>query len=106
MMMVPDRLGIPLVLLKYGRLAYISSNAFFPKRASFRQLAAILASGCPVFHMRCAAGLDSFLDDGFPPLSFLRGLLQKVRSASIGSFPICPYKASFACEKSLDWYGV
>ena len=72
MMMVPNRLEILLVLLKYGRLVYINNNAFFSKCVSFHQLVAILVSGCLVFHMWCAVGLDSFLDDDFSLLSFLR----------------------------------
>lgn len=72
MMMVPNRLELLLVLLKYGRLVYINNNAFFSKCVSFHQLVAILVSGCLVFHMWCAVGLDSFLDDDFSLLSFLR----------------------------------
>lgn len=72
MMMVPNRLELLLVLLKYGRLVYINNNAFFSKCVSLHQSVAILVSGCLVFNVWRSVGLDSFLDDNLSLLSFLR----------------------------------
>ena len=71
MMMVPNRLELLLVLLKYGGLVYINNNAFFSKCVCLHQLVAILVSGCLVFNVWRSVGLDSFLDDDFSLLSSL-----------------------------------
>ena len=72
MMMVPNRLEILLVLPTYAGLVYINNNAFFSKCVCLHILVAILVSGCLVFNVWRSVGLDSFLDDDFSLLSFLR----------------------------------
>ena len=100
MMMVPNRLELLLVLLKYGRLVYINNNAFFSKCVSLHQSVAILVSGCLVFNVWRSVGLDSFLDDDFSLLSSLgNGFLF---CGNVFRFPwawsIVPHYQSFSCQ--------
>lgn len=100
MMMVPNRLELLLVLLKYGRLVYINNNAFFSKCVSFHQSVAILVSGCLVFNVWRSVGLDSFLDDNLSLLSFLgNGFLFCGNVFRFSwAWSIVPNYQSFSCQ--------